>query len=172
MPFQASRSFSAITYLRQQAAAVRLETLADDTPPELTRFEELAQHGIVSPKIIDTITNRMGIHTMTDVQRLTLNECLDGSDVIAQAKTGTGKTIAFLMPIVQRLLRDKDLERRTSSGPLASVDDIHALIISPTRELAEQIAADARKIVANTRIVVQTAVGGTQKSFHLRKNET
>lgn len=111
----------------------------------------------------------MGIHTMTDVQRMTLNHCLDGSDVIAQARTGTGKTLAFLLPIVQRILRDPSLEERTRrSFEQASVDNIRALIISPTRELAEQIAVEAKKIVANTAVRVQTAVGGTQKGRHLR----
>lgn len=108
----------------------------------------------------------MGIHTMTDVQRLTINECLDGADVIAQAKTGTGKTIAFLMPIIQRILRDENLESRTRQR--ANPDDIRALIISPTRELAEQIAVEAKKIVRGTAVKVQTAVGGSQKSYHLR----
>jgi ATP-dependent RNA helicase MSS116, mitochondrial len=133
---------------------------------QLTKFQELADHGIVSPKVITTIVEGMGIHTMTDVQRLTINECLDGADVIAQAKTGTGKTIAFLMPIVQRILRDPNLESRTRTR--ASAGDIRALIISPTRELAEQIAVEAKKIVRGTAVRVQTAVGGSQKSFHLR----
>ncbi len=132
----------------------------------ITQFQELADYGLVSPKIINTIVNRMDIHTMTDVQRLTINECLDGADVIAQAKTGTGKTIAFLMPIIQRILRDPNLETRTRNR--ASPDDIRALIISPTRELAEQIAVEAKKIVEGTAVKVQTAVGGSQKSYHLR----
>ena len=50
----------------------------------------------------------------------------------------------------------------------ASGSDIRAIIISPTRELAEQIAVEANKIVRHTGVVVQTAVGGTQKSFGLR----
>lgn len=54
----------------------------------------------------------------------------------------------------------------------ASIDDIRAVIISPTRELAEQIAVEAKKVVTGTGIVVQTAVGGTQKNFHLRKMQT
>ncbi|RMZ76432.1 hypothetical protein DV737_g4801, partial [Chaetothyriales sp. CBS 132003] len=133
--------------------------------PELTRFSELADHGIIDSRVIDNIS-RMKIHTMTDVQRMTINECLDGSDVIGQAKTGTGKTLAFLMPVVQRMMLDADV---TSRWERPTPEDIRALIISPTRELAEQIAVEAEKITAGTRLVVQTAVGGTQKSFHLRK---
>lgn len=149
----------------QEAAAQELQE--DAGQQEYTQFEELAQHGLISPRVIETLTQRMNIHTMTDVQRMTLNHCLDGSDVIAQARTGTGKTLAFLMPIVQRILRDKNLEN--TSRNRASVGDIRALIITPTRELAEQIAVEAKKIVANTSVKVQTAVGGTQKSMHLRQ---
>ena len=161
----AARAFSSLPSWRQQAAQAQVETPAGG-PPQLTKFQDLADYGLVSPKVINTIVNRMDIHTMTDVQRLTINECLDGADVIAQAKTGTGKTIAFLMPIIQRILRDPNLEARTRNR--ASPDDIRALIISPTRELAEQIAVEAKKIVQGTAVKVQTAVGGSQKSFHLR----
>ena len=165
-----SRTFSSLPPIRQQAAhATKDEIEPNGLPEELTKFSELAEHGLISPKVIDTIVNRMNIHTMTDVQRLTINECLDGADVIAQARTGTGKTLAFLMPIVQRILRDPNLERRSSGHERrASAGDIRALIISPTRELAEQIAVEAKKIVHNTAVKVQTAVGGTQKSMHLR----
>jgi ATP-dependent RNA helicase MSS116, mitochondrial len=131
--------------------------------PELTTFQELADNGIIHPHIIKTITQKMNIHTMTDVQRLTINECLDGSDVVGQAKTGTGKTIAFLMPIIQRLMRDTTLTRAPPSA-----GDTRALIISPTRELAEQIAVEAQKIVQGTGVRIQTAVGGTQKRHHLQ----
>lgn len=153
----------------QQATAEAQSSMQDsnEKPSEFTRFDELAQHGVISPRVIDTITKRMNITEMTEVQKMTLNHCLDGTDVIAQAKTGTGKTLAFLLPIVQRILRDPNLERRSNNS--ASVGDIRALIISPTRELAEQIAVEAKKIVGNTSVKVQTAVGGTQKSQHLRR---
>jgi ATP-dependent RNA helicase MSS116, mitochondrial len=162
-----ARFFVSFSRLQQQATAAQPDP---ETPPELTRFDELAEHGIISPKVIETIVNRMGIHTMTDVQRMTINECLDGADVIAQARTGTGKTLAFLMPIVQRILRDPNLEQRGGRhGNQADASDIRALIISPTRELAEQIAVEARKIVNNTAVKVQTAVGGSEKRYHLQR---
>lgn len=84
---------------------------------------------------------------------------------LAQAKTGTGKTLAFLVPVVQNIL--KDLEA-AGSKRRPSARDTRALIISPTRELAEQIAAEAEKVTRGTGIVVQTAVGGTQKREKLR----
>lgn len=70
------------------------------------------------------------------------------------------------MPIVQRILKDKALERR-SYGKRSI--DIRGLIISPTRELAEQIAVEAKKVVSATDIRVQTAVGGTGKQQALQR---
>jgi ATP-dependent RNA helicase MSS116, mitochondrial len=161
-----ARTFSSLQAWRQQAAAAQADSQSSGVPQQFSKFQDLADYGIVSPKVISTIVNDMGIHTMTEVQKLTINECLDGADVIAQAKTGTGKTLAFLMPIVQRILRDPNLEERSRNR--ANPDDIRALIISPTRELAEQIAVEAKKIVRGTAVKVQTAVGGSQKSYHLR----
>lgn len=83
---------------------------------------------------------------------------------LAQAKTGTGKTLAFLLPVVQNILKDQQLAERTKfSRNRSDASDIRAIIISPTRELAEQIAVEARKIVSNTSVIVQTAVGGSRK---------
>jgi len=87
---------------------------------------------------------------------------------VAQAKTGTGKTLAFLVPVIQRIIEAQpELER--PSRKRATADDIRAIVISPTRELAEQIGEEARKLARNTGVRVQTAVGGTQKNAMLRK---
>ena len=86
---------------------------------------------------------------------------------LAQARTGTGKTLAFLIPVLQNIINyDPSLENGTLRR---SPVDIRALVISPTRELAEQIAIEAKKITRNTGVVVQTAVGGTAKGMHLRQ---
>ena len=90
---------------------------------------------------------------------------------LAQAKTGTGKTLAFLLPTMQNILSDPTLNTKQDLGRrgTASAADIRALIISPTRELAEQIAAEAMKVAAGTGLKVQTAVGGTQKRLGLQR---
>ena len=161
-----TRCLSRLPRLQQQAYAEQQDNA--ETPQEFTTFQELGDNGVIIPKVIGTIVNQMKIHTMTDVQRLTLNECLDGTDVIAEARTGTGKTLAFLLPIVQRILKSAtNLERPSRSR--ASVDGTRALIISPTRELAEQIATEARKVTAGTAIQVQTAVGGSSKRYDLQQ---
>ncbi|MCJ1477475.1 hypothetical protein MMC13_006147 [Lambiella insularis] len=136
----------------------------------VTKFQELADRNMVSPAVVKTLTQDMKLETMTEVQCLTINETLKGIDVLAQARTGTGKTLAFLIPILQSIIkRDPALEGRTSGYNRASATDIRAIIVSPTRELAEQIAVEAQKVVRNTRVIVQTAVGGSSKAFGLRK---
>ena len=89
---------------------------------------------------------------------------------VAQARTGTGKTLAFLLPLIQNIItKDPSLERRSRLGRgMSSISDIRALIVSPTRELAEQIAVEARKVTANTNLIVQTGVGGNSKVRDLR----
>ncbi|KAI5838153.1 P-loop containing nucleoside triphosphate hydrolase protein [Morchella snyderi] len=102
---------------------------------------------------------------MTKVQRKTIMETINGDNVLAQAKTGTGKTIAFLLPVLQRVLtaeRPLTVPRRGDRST-PSFADIRAIIVSPTRELATQIAVDARKLTSGTDIICQTAVGGSGK---------
>jgi len=79
--------------------------------------------------------------------------------------------LAFLVPIVQRILAQDPSLANKNRVKRARSDDIRAIIISPTRELAEQIAVEAQKLVRNTSIKVQTAVGGTMKSMMLRETQ-
>lgn len=146
---------------------------SEDGP--ITTFRELDTRKMVHPNVVRALTGSMGLETMTEVQTATINEALKGTDIIAQAKTGTGKTLGFLIPVLQNIIsEDPTLARHEggsgyrSRGPRTTADDIRALIISPTRELAEQIAAEAKRLVVNTGVIVQTAVGGTQKREGLR----
>lgn len=95
---------------------------------------------------------------MTSVQAETLPSTLVGNDVLAQAKTGTGKTIAFLLPAINKLVSST-----TAAAPLNPRQlPISLLVISPTRELATQIAAEAKALLARfPGFKVQSAVGGT-----------
>lgn len=97
----------------------------------------------------------------TDVQAKTMPIILEGSDVLAQAKTGTGKTIAFLVPAIQRLLRSS-----TKRGP----GQVGILVISPTRELAAQIATEGEILIKNIpNFGISTATGGNTLSTELSK---
>ncbi|KAL8683619.1 MAG: hypothetical protein Q9186_000392 [Xanthomendoza sp. 1 TL-2023] len=173
-----SRHFSAFLALRQRAATA--EVIEDEVADEVadaeaarhgpvTKFKELGERGMVCRTVVRTLVEDMKLETMTQVQSLTINETLKGGDVLAQARTGTGKTLAFLIPVLQNIINyDPKLEQRGYRPQRASPEDIRAIIISPTRELAEQIAVEARKLTRNTAVVVQCAVGGTQKSAGLR----
>ena len=75
--------------------------------------------------------------------------------------------MAFLIPIFQRILnQNPHLNDRRQKR--AKIDDTRAVILSPTRELAEQIAVEAKKLARHTGIIIQTAVGGTGKRFMLQ----
>ncbi|CAK7206539.1 hypothetical protein SEUCBS139899_009335 [Sporothrix eucalyptigena] len=135
----------------------------------ITRFADLNKLG-VHENLIKNLTQNLGYETMTPVQSMTISPALAGKDMVAQAKTGTGKTLAFLIPLIQRMIIDQPaLAYRNRTR--ASASDIRAIIMSPTRELAEQIGEEARKLVRNTGIVVQTAVGGTHKASMLRRTK-
>lgn len=90
---------------------------------------------------------------------------------VAQAKTGTGKTLAFLLPLLQRMIQEDPSLASRSAAYDARSDDVRGIILSPTRELAEQIAVEAKRLTKNTGLVVQCAVGGTSKSSMLRQTQ-
>src|SRR5687768_13445781 len=77
-----------------------------------------------------------GLTDPTPIQTQAIPVLLAGRDVIAQAQTGTGKTLAFLLPILERV----DVGNQA----------VQALILTPTRELAIQITAEARKLAPVT----------------------
>ncbi|KAI0111902.1 DEAD-domain-containing protein [Daldinia grandis] len=150
-------------YSQESAAAYATQT--DDSPASIynvTRFEDLSKLG-VDERIIRAITVDMKYDTMTEVQSLTINPALKGVDLVAQAKTGTGKTLGFLVPVFQRLIAADPSLGSPQHRRDASSQDVRAIILSPTRELAEQIGVEAKKLARHTGIVVQTAVGGTRK---------
>ncbi|KAF4437412.1 putative dead-box protein precursor CYT-19 [Fusarium austroafricanum] len=137
---------------------------ANAEPP--IRFADLEG---VHPNLLRAITDDMTYDTMTPVQAKTIKPALKGTDIVAQAKTGTGKTIAFLLPLLQRMIEeDPSLANRTARHQARS-HDIRGVILSPTRELAEQIANEARRLVSHTGLVVQCAVGGTDKRSMLHQ---
>ena len=99
----------------------------------------------------------MGYAKPTTIQSQVIPEAMSGRDIMASAPTGTGKTAAFLLPICQHLL---DFPRR-QPGPA------RILILTPTRELAIQIAGDARKMLKDTPLRVEVITGGVHESQHL-----
>ncbi|RMJ27078.1 hypothetical protein PHISP_02026 [Aspergillus sp. HF37] len=153
---------SAASAAAQEDRPVRSESAQENAA--LHEFADLQKRGLVDPKIIETIARKMNITAMTDVQSQTFHKTLQGNDVLAQAKTGTGKTIAYLVPVLQSLMNSP---RSPPSG--RGTAEVRSMIISPTRELAEQIAVQARLLAAGTGLKVQTAVGGSGKQLGLNR---
>ncbi len=103
---------------------------SEDAPQSAGEFSELNLH----PAILDAI-RECGYTTPTPIQSQAIPKVLDGVDLLASAQTGTGKTGAFLLPILHRLTLPS---KAKGFGP-------RALILVPTRELAMQVANEAKK---------------------------
>ncbi|CAH8321690.1 unnamed protein product [Eruca vesicaria subsp. sativa] len=117
------------------------------------RFDESS----ISPLTLKALS-ASGIVKMTRVQDATLSECLDGQDALVKAKTGTGKSMAFLLPAIETVLKAME-----GSNSVHRVPPIIALILCPTRELASQIAAEGKALLKyHEGIGVQTLIGGTR----------
>jgi superfamily II DNA/RNA helicase len=93
-----------------------------------------------------------GIFTTFPIQALTLPLALRGQDIIGQARTGTGKTLAFGLPLLE-LIEGEGEEKDRGRTP-------RALVVVPTRELAIQVADDLRTAAVNVRARVLTVYGG------------
>jgi superfamily II DNA/RNA helicase len=102
-------------------------------------------------EVICTALEAAGIHTTFPIQALTLPLAIDGQDIIGQARTGTGKTLAFGIPMLHRLAAT--LAARAARQPAA-------LVVVPTRELAIQVADDLKRAGARLGARVLTVYGG------------
>ena len=94
-----------------------------------------------------------GFQYCTPIQAEVLAHTLAGADAIGRAQTGTGKTAAFLITVINDLLRHPIQVKRYAGEP-------RALIVAPTRELAMQIEKDARALAKYTDLQVMSVVGG------------
>lgn len=149
-PIQPKSNISPASATSPDAALRPTSPRAPADTTGLSRFDELAHYNI-HPTLLKTIAEDVKFEYMTPVQAATLPLLLSGRDVLAQAKTGTGKTVAFLLPVIQKLVHNTDPTRRTS-----------LLVISPTRELAMQIAEEAKQLLQRfSKFRVCTAIGGT-----------
>ncbi|MBK1810174.1 DEAD/DEAH box helicase [Clostridium sp. YIM B02505] len=113
-------------------------------------FKELG----INEEIIKVL-KKSGITTPTQVQQESIQFVRSGRDVIAEAQTGTGKTLAFLLPIFENLW--------------GKTDTVQALILTPTRELAIQITEQANKLKEAKDINILAAYGGKDIDGQLRK---
>ncbi len=106
----------------------------------------------LEPRLVETL-KRHNFVNPTEVQENTIPVALEGKDVIVRAKTGTGKTLAFLIPIKQR----------SKPGPYPE-----AIVLAPTRELALQIADVAKRLNANPNHGIAVVYGGASINVQMQ----
>ncbi|MGL5824233.1 MAG: DEAD/DEAH box helicase [Nocardioides sp.] len=116
----------------------------------MTTFRDLGVHR----EICDSLA-RAGITEPFPIQEMTLSVALVGTDLIGQARTGTGKTLAFGIPVLQRSIapKDSDYSQIPEGKP-------QALIVAPTRELALQVSSDLEVAGKDRGLRVLTVYGG------------
>lgn len=112
----------------------------------------------ISDETMDALAAR-GITKLFPVQSATFNEIYNGRDVLARARTGTGKTLGFALPIIERIIKSKkdsgNTGRNRGSKPVC-------VVLSPTRELAQQVEREIEALTTHsvTRVHTLCVYGG------------
>ncbi len=122
-------------------------TATEEYTPQ-NQFSDFEIHDLLKANVA-----AKGYTTPSPIQDQTIIPALAGKDIIGVAGTGTGKTAAFALPILNRLMNDRDAK---------------ALVIAPTRELAQQIEAEFRSIAKGSGLSGTLLIGGTNISPQLR----
>jgi ATP-dependent RNA helicase RhlE len=104
--------------------------------------------------------NKLGFNRPTDIQFKSIPPVLKGEDVLAIAQTGTGKTAAFAIPIIDRLQRSKVKGRDNG---------IMCIVMVPTRELATQITKSFEDLAKGTKVRVMSVYGGVEQDPQIAK---
>ena len=124
-----------------------IDTPAETAPPQ--RFDTLA----LDPKLLRAVADS-GYLTMTPIQAKAIPLVLDGHDMMGAAQTGTGKTAAFSLPLLQRMLKHENASMSPARHP------VRALVLAPTRELADQVAANVKTYAKHTQLRSAVVFGG------------
>jgi ATP-dependent RNA helicase DeaD len=139
---------------KYQAISLSIPNWPVDKPatPEPTRFQDLDLSRITLKAL-----ERAGFETSTPIQAALIPLALEGFDVIGQARTGTGKTAAFGIPILEQL------------DPIEECSDPQALILVPTRELADQVAGELARLAWGVPTRITVLAGGKNMNGQLRE---
>ncbi|MHA7305861.1 DEAD/DEAH box helicase [Arthrobacter sp. TMN-49] len=129
-------------------------SLVTHEPPHKEEKETFASFG-VHHEIVSSLTEAGIIHPFP-IQAMTLPIAMTGHDIIGQAKTGTGKTLGFGIPALNRIVSPKDEAFAKLPAPGAP----QAMVIVPTRELAVQVAGDLTVASKHRGIRIATIYGG------------
>ena len=120
-------------------------------------FEELG----LSQKLVEKVLNA-GLKTPTPIQDQAIPHVLNGRDLMGLAQTGTGKTAAFGLPLIDMLM---------GIGTKPAPRTVRSLILAPTRELAKQISDNLRMFTEKTHLKIVLVVGGVSINMQIKKLE-
>ncbi|PIA40743.1 hypothetical protein AQUCO_02400068v1 [Aquilegia coerulea] len=138
------------------------EDLVESESEETGGDDVLAISNLGLPRLLVESLKKRGITHLFPIQRAVLVPALDGRDIIARAKTGTGKTLAFGIPIIKRLTEEDEeraMSRRTGYLP-------RVLVLAPTRELAKQVEKEIQESAPYLKSVC--VYGGV--SYNIQQN--
>jgi CRISPR/Cas system-associated endonuclease/helicase Cas3 len=152
-PTTMKTSTTPVPIQKQTAPKSKSSAPSNSGPQTFATDVQFAERSDLHPLSKRAIIEVMGLTTMTEIQARTFEAASTGNDVLGRARTGTGKTLAFLLPAIERILQ---------SGDYHAGQNIGILIVSPTRELASQIADQAEKLLTfHPDTKVQVMFGGT-----------
>ncbi|XP_012874011.1 PREDICTED: probable ATP-dependent RNA helicase DDX4 isoform X3 [Dipodomys ordii] len=138
---------------------ILVEVSGHEAPQAILTFEEA--------NLCQTLSNNIakaGYTKLTPVQKYSIPIILAGRDLMACAQTGSGKTAAFLLPILAHLMRDG-----ITASRFKELQEPECIIVAPTRELINQIYLEARKFSFGTCIRAVVIYGGTQLGHSIRQ---
>ncbi|KAB0369843.1 hypothetical protein FD755_018836, partial [Muntiacus reevesi] len=138
---------------------ILVEVSGHDPPPAILTFEEA--------NLCQTLNNNIakaGYTKLTPVQKYSIPIILGGRDLMACAQTGSGKTAAFLLPILAHMMRDG-----ITASRFKELQEPECIIVAPTRELINQIYLEARKFSFGTCLRAVVTYGGTQLGHSIRQ---
>ncbi|XP_042842851.1 probable ATP-dependent RNA helicase DDX4 isoform X4 [Panthera tigris] len=138
---------------------ILVEVSGHDAPPAILTFEEA--------NLCQTLNNNIakaGYTKLTPVQKYSIPIILAGRDLMACAQTGSGKTAAFLLPILAHMMRDG-----ITASRFKDLQEPECIIVAPTRELINQIYLEARKFSFGTCVRAVVIYGGTQLGHSIRQ---
>lgn len=108
-----------------------------------------------TPQLVENMRNELNIETATHVQLATVPRIADGKDIVIQSHTGTGKTLAFLLPMLENT--EPELNR------------VQGIVIAPTRELAMQIFREVEKLIKGLDVFAMALIGGANPTRQVEK---
>ncbi|KAK3601505.1 hypothetical protein CHS0354_027651 [Potamilus streckersoni] len=140
---------------------IPVEVTGQDAPSRINSFDEAGLYDAFLKNV-----RKAGFEKPTPVQKFSIPIIMAGRDLMACAQTGSGKTAAFLLPVLTGMMKSG-----LSSSQFSTVQEPQALVVAPTRELALQIFMDARKFAHGTMLRSVVVYGGTSVGYQMRQLE-